>query len=361
MDTEVTKDVERRRPPANRRRRRKKKKKKKLTFLSIIGRIGALVGTTLLGALLLIIVVLFVVMRGPSPDAAVLFARSANETSAMKWVPRLYISKAAYDEILNPTAVEDGFKELPPAPVSVAANDTEVSEEEMEALTIVELKGATYKGILMIVRDPARVKIGAIDTFGGVGIPLVDYLTKYNAIACTNAGGFEDVGGTGKGGTPDGMVIQDGKLVFGNAGQTYGGVVGFDADHILHVGRMTPNEALAMGIVNGTSFSNGPILIKDGVRQTGFSSGINPRTCIGQTADGSILLVAVEGRMADSIGATYSDLADIMEEYGAINASNLDGGSSSGIYYEGERLTRSSSVIGDRPLPTAVVVGYSAY
>lgn len=339
-------------------RKTKKKKKKKLTPLDIIARIGIVFGTTLVMILIFILAVCFVLIKGPSTSARNLFTLSANETSAMKWLPKLYMSDKEFDEILNPVKEDDVYTELPMAQITLSSdtNESIVVDESLPDIEIIDLKASTYQGKLMIVRDPSRVFFGSIDKFGNVGITLSDFLKKYDAIACTNAGGFADEGGKGKGGIPDGIVIRDGKIVYGSEDGTYGGLVGFDANHILHVGRMTGRQALNEGIMNGTSFSNGPVLIKDGVRQSNFVSGINPRTCIGQTAEGAVLLCVVEGRMADSLGATYENLADIMEQYGAINAINMDGGSSSGLYYEGERLTRSSSVIGDRPLPTAIIV-----
>ena len=208
----------------------------------------------------------------------------------------------------------------------------------------------------MLIHDPSRVQIASIDSFGGVGKTLSEFLEIYNALGCINAGGFEDENGKGKGGIPEGLVIKNGQITYGSAGSRYVDVVGFDADNVLHVGNMSGQEALNLGLVTATNFNNGPVLIKDGERQSGFVSGINPRSAIGQAADGTVILVAIEGRMVDSLGATFEDLTDIMEEYGAVNAGNLDGGSSSGMYYEGERITRSSSVIGDRPLPTAIIV-----
>ena len=341
--------------------------------------------TTILMLLLFVVGVVFVMEKGPSEKATELFALSCNETSAMKWVPGVFMSDDEVNAILNPlTAKSDeegsyfikiegdemtvSFKTLeeindvailPTAPKEgeIGSDITEAeTDEDVPVIELVDLRGSTYKGKLMLVHDPSKVQIGSIDSFGGVGITLSQFLEKYDAIACTNAGGFEDEDGKGKGGIPDGLVIRDGQIVYGSAGSSYRGVVGFDSDNVLHVGNMSGQQALNEGIVNGTSFELGPILIKDGERQSGFNSGINPRTAIGQMADGTVILVAIEGRMVDSLGATFEDLCDIFEGYGAVNAANLDGGSSSGMYYEGERITRSSSVIGDRPLPTAVIV-----
>lgn len=337
--------------------------------------------TTILMIVIFAVGVVFVLEKGPSRRATELFALSCNETSALKWVPGMFLSKKEVKAILNPepeapslegsvikingdkmnivyksSEPEADAMILPYVPTDGETASGDGTTENGPVLELVDLRGGTYKGKMLLVHDPSRVTVGSIDSFGGAGITLSQFLEKYDAIACTNAGGFEDENGKGKGGIPDGIVIRDGQIVYGSAGSSYRDVVGFDADNKLHVGNMTGAQALEEGIINGTSFELGPVLIKDGERQPLPTSGINPRTAIGQTADGTVIMVAIEGRMVDSLGATSADLIDLFEKYGAVNAANLDGGSSSGLYYEGERITRSSSVIGDRPLPTAIIV-----
>jgi len=195
-----------------------------------------------------------------------------------------------------------------------------------------------------------------LDYFGSYGIYLTEFIEKYGAIAGTNAGGFYDPDGFGDGGIPDGLVIRDGAIAFGNPGTFYIDVIGFDADYVLHVGDMTGQQALDLGIVNAVSFSQGPVLIKDGVKQSWTNVSVNPRTCIGQRADGAVLLAVIEGRHIDSIGASFDDLAELMFEYGAVNAANLDGGSSSAMIYEGEQITKGSNIVGSRRMATAILV-----
>ena len=88
----------------------------------------------------------------------------------------------------------------------------------------------------------------------------------------------------------------------------------------------------------------------------GISSGLNPRSAIGQRADGAVLLLIIEGRQANSLGATYADLIKVMLDFEAVNAANLDGGSSSMLYYKGEYLTNGVVLTGSRRLPTAFIV-----
>ena len=64
----------------------------------------------------------------------------------------------------------------------------------------------------------------------------------------------------------------------------------------------------------------------------------------------------IDGRQVISLGATYQDLIDIFLEYGAVNACNLDGGSSSMMWFEDGYVNNSASVIGVRRVPTTFLV-----
>ena len=84
---------------------------------------------------------------------------------------------------------------------------------------------------------------------------------------------------------------------------------------------------------------------------------MHPRTAIGQTLDGSILMLVIDGRQLHSIGATMKDCQDILAAYGATNAAALDGGSSSIMYYNGEVQTKpSNGTTYGRYLPSAFLV-----
>ena len=137
--------------------------------------------------------------------------------------------------------------------------------------------------------------------------------------------------------------------------------LGFDADHILHVGTMTADEALAQGLTDAVSFRThdglaSSLIINGEVQSKNLGGGVNPRTAIGQCADGSVLLLVLDGRSINTLGATMQDVADIMLEYGAVNAGNLDGGSSSVMVYDGEIINNCASVTGPRNIPTAFIV-----
>lgn len=103
-----------------------------------------------------------------------------------------------------------------------------------------------------------------------------------------------------------------------------------------------------------------PVLVQDGkiVAETCSSSFCrrNPRTAIGWTANGRILLVAVDGRRAHwSVGSSLGELARIMHDLGAVQALNLDGGGSTTMVVEGEVVNRPSDGR-QRRITNAVVV-----
>ena len=337
--------------------------KKKAGPLTILGRVLGVVFSTVLMLVLLVVGAILILAHGPSEKAQQMFVFSTNETSALKRVPYWFMDDAEVDAILNPppkvvepdTFVEIGFesKNGESSEEPLVQVDVETASDELE---LIDIKGSTYKGKMLIIHDPSRVVVGSLDYFGGYGIYLTEFIEKYGAIAGTNAGGFYDPDGFGDGGIPDGLVIRDGAIAFGNANTHYIDVIGFDADHVLHVGDMTGQAALDLGVVNAVSFAQGPVLIKDGVRQSWTNVSVNPRTCIGQRADGAVLLAVIEGRHIDSIGASFDDLADLMFEYGAVNAANLDGGSSSAMIYEGEQITKGSNIVGSRRMATAILV-----
>ena len=186
------------------------------------------------------------------------------------------------------------------------------------------------------------------------GMTVAAMAEKYGAVAGTNAGGFDDPNGTGTGGIPDGIVIYEGELKWGSLGSSYS-LAGIDGNGILHVGTMTAQHALDIGIQYAASY--GPALVINGkAASNSLGGGLNPRTAIGQRADGAMLLLVINGRSIDSLGASYDDLAKIMLSYGAVNASNLDGGSSSIMVMDGEFLTSSAYVFGERVVATAILV-----
>jgi hypothetical protein len=99
------------------------------------------------------------------------------------------------------------------------------------------------------------------------------------------------------------------------------------------------------GIVD--SIGGSPVLVRDGRRFVGndgspFVAGRHPRTVVGWTAAGDVLMVTVDGRQGGSAGMSLPDAADLMVSLGAVEAINLDGGGSSTFVVAGVVANRPS-------------------
>lgn len=85
----------------------------------------------------------------------------------------------------------------------------------------------------------------------------------------------------------------------------------------------------------------------------------NPRTAVGQLADGRILLVVTDGRQPGySAGMTNFELAQTMARLGAVSASAFDAGGSSTLAFDGQLLNRPSDPGGERQISTALMLMY---
>ena len=327
---------------------------------NIPGRIASLFGVTLLCVLILLLAVVWVLEKGPSPTATRIFVRSVRETSAIRWVSDIFLSDEEVERYKSISTDDSETEKIDTSFIHVGealASDEETSDE----VELIDIAEGTCKGKLLIVHDPKRVILGTSNSLGaGPGLQLTDMVAKYDGMAGINAGGFNDENGRGDGGTPQGIVIQEGRIVYGSGNVKYH-MVGIDADGILHVGSMTGNEAIAQGVQWAVSFIThdglaSSLIINGEVQQKNLGGGVNPRTVLGQRADGALLLLVLDGRSINTLGATMQNVVDIMLEYGAVNAGNLDGGSSSVMVYDGEIINHCASVTGPRRIPTGFIV-----
>ena len=92
-------------------------------------------------------------------------------------------------------------------------------------------------------------------------------------------------------------------------------------DGILDVGAKTLYEAANSGYVWGISADR--VLIADSTPNTDLGGGYASRVAIGQAADGSLILIFANDRGLYPSGITYSELASLMYEYGAVSAAAI--------------------------------------
>ena len=318
-----------------------------------------------------LILVLNMVFNGPSPTARNQLTMTLIEASATKWIPALFIGEDTVAEIRTGENVELAENVTDVSAVVISRNALTSANDEWAAypdgIRIETVSGNTYNATVMIVRNPEQVYLG-ISTHEGfsTSIPgkrLTAAIEDEGAIAAVNGGAFNDNGTTASyvGTLPAGLVYSEGECVWtsGKPSET-SGFAGFTEDNILivHKDNISKAQAEELNIRDGCCF--GPVLImNEEINMEAYNkvSGLNPRTAIGQRADGAVVFVCIDGRQPSSMGGEYADVIDIMVEYGAINACNMDGGSSTvmlyrdtyGIYGEAVQMMNSYSLLQSEP------------
>lgn len=317
----------------NRKGNKKQKKKSKIsiffTILFALGSIG-------------IIVVLFL-LYGPYKGF-----RDWYITTAMTTMTHQYLAYWFYDEdtieyVMDNNRVVDLDVDTDASLIDTSlasANVTEYENEYERAILerdpenndykIIEISGKGYDGYLVAVYDPSRVHTVCTENLGKSGQYLTTMAKNNDALIAINGGGFNDPNFSSTGGDPLGITVCNGKYLTQAQYGGSGGIIGFTQDDVLVLTKCSMSEAQKNGIRDAVTF--GPFLIVNGkpakiVGNGGW--GEAPRTVIGQRKDGIVLFLIIDGRKVGKAGASIKELQEIMIDYGAYNAANLDGGTSS--------------------------------
>ena len=233
-----------------------------------------------------------------------------------------------------------------------------IREEGNNDYKLIETKVGNYDAFLVAIYDPSKIHVVTKTKLGtgAYGENMVSMCKRTKSKVCINAGRFKQDSHGLSSDYPVGYIIKDSEIIWATDSNRKGELIGFNKDNKLVLTKATGVEALEMGIRDAVEF--GPFLIINGEPQnvSGVGGGLNPRTAIGQTADGTILFLVIDGRQVNSIGASFADLQEIMIEHGAINASTMDGGTSSQLYYNGEVISVPYSPSGPRRCPTAFLI-----
>jgi len=353
---ELEKEIE------DKRKKRYAKKKKKIIKKIII---------TLVILMILGIGTVGFLLYSPWPNFREWLITTAMTTMNHKYLATWFYSDETIEEVLNrnkvieieettnPDLIEQKEEE-----VVEYANEYErqILERDLEHedYKIINIEGKGYSGYLVAVYDPSKVSVVTTKRLNVTGQYLVKMAEDNNAQLAINGGGFEDPNYNSTGGTPMGTTIVNGKIITSGTYSGSGGIIGFTKDNKLVLGKMTAKEAINMGIRDAVSF--GPFLIVNGkpsfIKGNG-GWGTAPRTAIGQRQDGIVLMLVIDGRTATRPGADMSDLTEIMTNYGAYNAANLDGGTSSALVVNNKLINDPIDSAGrhkTRPIATGFIV-----
>lgn len=319
----------------------------------ILLKIGAFLGTFLVAAVLTVAISLAMICSDAFPSAQQMFVTTILETGQLKFLASIFLNAEEIQQIVDKNSMQQLNSEVDSGLIQIGGE-----EDNEEPIKIEEVQGGTFTGTMMIVQDPSRVSLATIYPWRETGVTLDQLVKSADAIGGINGGLYDSTNNSG--GKPYGVVVSDGEIQL-NRPQEYAGLVliGFTEQNLLQIidiSDMTASEVEtlvkeqkirdAVCFQEEASDSNNhfvQLIINNEPREmNGMGSGLNPRTAIGQRADGAVLLFVTDGRgKSGHLGASSGDLIAVMQEYGAVNAANLDGGSSSCMYYDGEYLKSS--------------------
>lgn len=275
-------------------------------------------------------------------------------TTAMATMNHQYYCKWFYSDeqinaVLNENYVAEGTESTDPSLITFDKTEgyaniyeRQILEHEEDALyKIIRFKVNDCDAYLAAVYDASKISVGVSKYLGVGGQYVYDMAKQQNAVLAINGGGFYDPNYSSTGGNPLGVTIKDGEVITDEAySSNNGGIIGFNwSNQLVLLRNADGNEALDAGIRDAVTM--GPFLIVNGkmadIKGNG-GWGYAARTAIGQRADGIVLMLVVDSNEFRTKGASIKDLAEIMERYGAVNAANLDGGTSSAMVENGKLI-----------------------
>lgn len=292
------------------------------------------------------------------PSVQRTFVTTILETGQLKFLASWFLSPDEIQKIVDQNSMQAFNNEVDTDLIHSGSFGGKDEDDTTPDIEIIEVAGGTYTGTMMIVKDPSRVSLATIYPWREKGVTLDELVNSNDAVAGINGGLYDSTDNTG--GRPYGVIVSNGEIQHNKPGEYPGLVlIGFTEDNILQIIDISDmnakevEEMIAdMKIRDAVTFQEESsdannhfvqLIINNETREVnGMGSGLNPRTAIGQRSDGAVLLFVTDGRgKSGHLGASSADLIEVMQEFEAVNAANLDGGSSSCMYYEGEYLMSS--------------------
>ncbi|MCB2353473.1 phosphodiester glycosidase family protein [Clostridium estertheticum] len=327
--------------------KKRRKTKKRTSTLVLLFVIFELIFTTITGP--------FMLYYGPFKNVKSTVVGAAMTTYSLQWLATTFLSKEAIAKIMSDQTVD--------TLVQNNLDGVKVENKNDNSIERYDVKGNKFRGYILIINDPTRLKVGGSSLIGTEGQITSDIAKDNNAIAAINGGGFKDGDSeskyTGTGANPTGIIMAKGIVKANDITDVdkKTEVVAMTSSGKLLVGPHSLSEMKTDGVTDAVSF--GPALIVSGqktITKGDGGWGIAPRTCVAQRKDGAIIFLVIDGRQTKSLGATLKEAQDVLYDYGAVNASNLDGGSSSTLFYDDEVINSPSDSLGERTVPSIMYI-----
>lgn len=312
----------------------KKKKKNSLKKIFITLAILIIIAGSSLGILL----------YGPYSGFRDWLITTAMTTMTHQWIAYLFYDQATIDAVMANNKVDEIQEDTDTNAIVVGVQEEKTYENEYEkaileknnpndTYKIIEISGKGYSGYLAAIYDPSKIHTLVTSKIGSSGQYLTTMAKNNKAVVAINGGGFDDPNYSSNAANPLGITYSRGKLMTSYYYAGAGGIIGFDTnDKLVLSSKCTEQSAKALKIRDAVTC--GPFLIVNGKASGVVGNGgwgTAPRTAIGQRKDGIVLFLVVDGRTVKRPGADMDDLIEIMQNYGAYNAANLDGGTSTAM------------------------------
>lgn len=285
-----------------------------------------------------IILLCFIFVYGPIDYAKVFWITTAMETANHQYLANIFYSENTIKEVMSSNYLIELEDDTDISSISIGKPEkvtsfTSVYEKEIldhdenEVYKLIQFKYNEFDCHMIAVYDPTRIDAAYNEKINR-GKILSEIVKDNNAILGINGGGY-----AWSNGYPKGHIVHDGKIVY-SSGTGKFATAAINEDGVLIAGNLSASDIKEKNIKEALSF--GPALIVNGKAaefKGNGGTGLNPRTVIAQRKDGIILLLVVNGygsRLSwKGRGGVYvTDLIKILQRYGAYNAINMDGGSS---------------------------------
>ena len=288
---------------------------------------------------------------------------TAMSTKTHQWIAYTFYSEDSINKVLAGEAYIpfDEATNLDDIVIDTAPRANYDNEYEEQVLTrdegndlykLITIKDGNREGYLVVIYDPSKVKLMHSKVFNQNGKgkeQVISMCRRYGAVAGINGGLFVDYG-TGSD-IPMGYVIKDGNIIWSDTSAP-GELVAMTWDNKLLLKNMTGEEALKLGVRDAVQF--GPFLIVNGKSLQSVSGesigGYSraARTVIAQRKDGIMFFFVTKGAThGTSSGWTMGELIEVLQRYGAYNAANMDGGTSSTLVLENKVINNPINIFGE--------------
>ncbi|MBQ3385309.1 MAG: phosphodiester glycosidase family protein [Erysipelotrichaceae bacterium] len=293
--------------------------------------------TKLLLVIDIIALVCFYVVYGPVESIREWYIMTAINTGKHKYLAYIFYDNNTIGEVINRNRVMYSGETTNPDLINIVDNpntgvyanayDREILEHDPDQkYKVITIDEDGMYGWLTVIYQPKNLRLVVTNTTQGEYI--TEFADRFNSDVVINGGGFYLTSNYTR--YNMGSIILDGQ-VFKDTGEVENQIA-MDYDGRLLLLNADINEVAKHNVKWSLFFY--PFFIVNGIKtQYGPGSnpgGLEPRTAIGQRADGIVILMTIDGRGGNgSRGANFRQMTEIFDRYSCINAANLDGGGSS--------------------------------